>query len=79
MAGKTHPTRHRLFRIISRLSIIPSFATNRKPDATIIATLRPGTQVRVESKTGDYLRVRSLNDADVIGMCMRRTPFFQAR
>jgi hypothetical protein len=50
-----------------------------EPDATIIATLRPGTQVRVESKTGDYLRVRSLSDADVIGYVHEEDAFFQAR
>jgi hypothetical protein len=50
-----------------------------EPDATIIATLRPGTQVRVESKTGEYLRVRSLSDADVIGYVHEEDAFFQAR
>jgi len=50
-----------------------------EPDATIIATLRPGTQVRVESKTGDYLRVRSLSDADVIGYVHEEDAFFRAR
>ena len=48
-------------------------------DANIIATLRPGTQIRVESKTGDYLRVRSLSDADVIGYVHEEDAFFQAR
>jgi hypothetical protein len=57
-----------------------SFVRDRpKPDATIIATLRPGTQVRVESKAGDYLRVRSLSDADVIGYVHEEDAFFQAR
>lgn len=50
-----------------------------EPNATIIATLRPGAQVRVESKTGDYLRVRSLSDADVIGYVHEEDAFFQAR
>lgn len=50
-----------------------------EPDATIIAPLRPGTQVRVESKTGDYLRVRSLSDADVIGYVHEEDAFFRAR
>ena len=47
-------------------------------NATIIATLRPGTRVRIESKTGDYLRVRSLSDADVIGYVHEEDAFFQA-
>ena len=50
-----------------------------EPDATVLATLRPGTQVRVESKTGDYSCVRSLSDADVIGYVHEEDPFFQAR
>jgi hypothetical protein len=47
-------------------------------NATIIATLRPGTRVRIESKTGDYLRVRSLSDADVIGYVHEEDAFFRA-
>lgn len=49
-----------------------------QPNANIIETLRPGTQVRVESKTGDYLRIRSLNDAEVIGYVHEEDAFFQA-
>lgn len=49
-----------------------------QPDAIIIATLRPGTQVRVESKTGEYLRIHSLNDAEVIGYVHKEDAFFQA-
>ena len=52
---------------------------NPQPNAAVIATLRPGTQVRVESKTGDYLRVRSLSDADVIGYVHEEDAFFRAR
>src|SRR5262245_32244729 len=47
-------------------------------NATIIATLHPGTQVRVESKTGEYLRIRSLNDAEVAGYVHEEDAFFQA-
>ena len=50
-----------------------------KPEANaiIIATLRPGTQVRVESKSGEYLHVRSLNDAPVNGYVHEEDAFFQ--
>jgi hypothetical protein len=48
-----------------------------QPNATIIATLRPGTQVRIESKTGEYLRIRSLNDEKVIGYVHEEDAFFQ--
>ena len=51
-----------------------------KPEsnAIIIATLQPGTRVRVESKSGEYLHVRSLNDAQVDGYVHEEDAFFQA-
>lgn len=49
-----------------------------QPNATVIATLRPGTQIRVESKTGEYLRIRSLHDPEVIGYVHKEDAFFQA-
>jgi hypothetical protein len=51
---------------------------NPQPNATVIATLRPGTQVRVESKTGEYFRIRSLHDPAVIGYVHEQDAFFQA-
>jgi len=51
---------------------------NPQSNATVIATLRPGTQVRVESKTGEYLRIRSLHDPEVIGYVHEEDAFFQA-
>ena len=50
---------------------------NPQANATVIATLRPGTQVRVESKTGDYFRIRSLSDPAVIGYVHKEDAFFQ--
>ena len=56
-----------------------SFVRDRpEANANVIATLRRGTQVMVESKTGDYLRIRSLNDAPVIGYVHQEDAFFQA-
>ena len=49
-----------------------------QPNAAVIATLRPGTQVRVESKTGEYFRIRSLHDPEVIGYVHEQDAFFQA-
>jgi type II secretory pathway predicted ATPase ExeA len=46
-------------------------------DAEIITTLKPGTWVRVESKTGKYLRVRSLNDPGVHGYVHEEDAFFK--
>jgi hypothetical protein len=51
---------------------------NPQPNAAVIATLRPGTQVRVESKTGEYFRIRSLHDPAVIGYVHEEDAFFQA-
>ena len=57
-----------------------SFVRDRPAaNASIITTLRRGTQVMVESKTGDYLRVRSLSDARVTGYVHQEDAFFQAR
>ena len=57
-----------------------SFVRDRPAaNANIITTLRRGTQVMVESKTGDYLRIRSLNDARVTGYVHQEDAFFQAR
>ncbi|HEY7220415.1 MAG TPA: SH3 domain-containing protein [Candidatus Binatia bacterium] len=47
-------------------------------NATIIATLRPGTQVTVESKTEGYFHIHSLSDADIIGYVHEEDAFFQA-
>jgi hypothetical protein len=52
---------------------------NPQSNATVIATLPPGTQLRVESKTGEYFRIRSLNDPEVIGYVHKEDAFFQAR
>jgi hypothetical protein len=51
---------------------------NPEANAAIIATLRPGTQVEVESETGEYFRVRSLNEPQVIGYMHKEDAFFQA-
>ena len=55
-----------------------SFVRDRPAaNANVITTLRRGTQVMVESKTGDYLRIRSLNDAPVIGYVHEEDAFFK--
>ena len=57
-----------------------SFVRDRPAaNANVITTLRRGTQVMVESKTGGYLRILSLNDARVIGYVHVEDAFFQAR
>jgi hypothetical protein len=51
---------------------------NPQANATVIATLRPGTPLRVESKTGEYFRIRSLRDPEVIGYVHEEDAFFEA-
>ena len=55
-----------------------SFLRDRpRDDAEIITTLQPGTRVRVEAKTGNYLRVRSLDDRSVRGYVHEQDAFFE--
>jgi hypothetical protein len=61
------------FRVVEK-----SFVRNApQSDAEITTTLRPGTLVRVESKTGKYLDVRSLNDPSVHGYVHEEDAFFK--
>jgi general secretion pathway protein A len=54
-----------------------SFLRDKPESDAAITTLPPGTQVRVESKNGDYLRVRSLNDPELRGYVHREDAFFE--
>ena len=57
ITAKTAPPYLGKFEVVDN-----SFVRDRPAaNANVITTLRRGTQVMVESKTGDYLRVRSLN------------------
>jgi hypothetical protein len=46
-------------------------------NSALIATLRPGTWVRVEEKVGNYLHVRSLNDPWIRGYVHEEDAFFE--
>ena len=54
-----------------------SFLRDKPGSDAAITTLPPGTQVRVEGKNGDYLRVRSLNDPEIRGYVHREDAFFE--
>ncbi|HSE87554.1 MAG TPA: AAA family ATPase [Candidatus Binatia bacterium] len=54
-----------------------SFLRDKPESDAAITTLPPGTWVRVESKNGDYLRVRSLNDPGLRGYVHREDAFFE--
>jgi hypothetical protein len=48
-----------------------------RSDANITGTLEPGTRIRVQSKTGDYFRVRSLDREPISGYVHREDAFFE--
>jgi hypothetical protein len=66
-------------RYLGNFEVVENSFVRDKPqdDAEIITTLQPGTRVRVESKTGKYLRVRSLNDPAVRGYVHEEDAFFE--
>ena len=54
-----------------------SFLRDKPESNAAITTLPPGTRIRVESKNGDYFRVRSLNDPELRGYVHREDAFFE--
>jgi hypothetical protein len=55
-----------------------SFVRDRpRADANITASLEPGSRIRVQSKTGDYFRVRSLDKNPISGYVHREDAFFE--
>ena len=55
-----------------------SFVRDRpRADANITASLEPGSRIRVQSKTGDYFRVRSLDREPISGYVHREDAFFE--
>ena len=48
-----------------------------RSDANITAMLEPGTRIKVQSKTGDYFRVRSLDREPISGYVHREDAFFE--
>jgi general secretion pathway protein A len=49
-----------------------------RSDANITGTLEPGTRIKVQSKSGDYFRVRSLDREPIAGYVHREDAFFEA-
>jgi hypothetical protein len=54
-----------------------SFLRDKPESAATTTILPPGTRVRVESKLGNYLRVRSLDDPELRGYVHREDAFFE--
>jgi len=49
-----------------------------RSDANITGTLEPGTRIKIQSKTGDYFRVRSLDREPISGYVHREDAFFES-
>ena len=54
-----------------------SFLRDKPESDATVTTLPTGTRIRVEGKSGDYLRVRSLNDPGLRGYVHREDAFFE--
>ena len=54
-----------------------SFLRDKPESDAAITTLPTGTRIRIESKHGDYLRVRSLDDPGLRGYVHRQDAFFE--
>jgi general secretion pathway protein A len=76
-AQKSPRKEQRFFR--GHFEVVRNSIAFEKPtrDSALIATLRPGTWVRVEEKVGSYLRVRSLNDPWIRGYVHTEDAFFE--
>jgi general secretion pathway protein A len=48
-----------------------------RSDANITGMLEPGTRIKIQSKTGDYFRVRSLDREPISGYVHREDAFFE--
>jgi len=73
------PTQLSPQRSLGNFEVVENSFVRDKPqdNAEIISTLLPGTRVRVESKTGKYFRVRSLDDPAVKGYIHEEDAFFK--
>jgi general secretion pathway protein A len=65
-------------RNLGNFEVVEDSFVRDKPqtNAEIVTTLRPGTWVRVENKSGEYFRVRSLNDPGIQGYVHEEDAFF---
>ena len=63
---------------VGNFEVVQDSYLRDKPESdAAITTLPPGTRIRVESKNGDYLRVRSLDDPGLRGYVHRQDAFFE--
>jgi general secretion pathway protein A len=69
----TPPPAHKKFRV----SVATLLRNKPTANADIIDTLRPGLQVEIAGKGGDFLRVRSLGDDPVRGYVHVEDAFFE--
>jgi type II secretory pathway predicted ATPase ExeA len=69
----SHAASQQIYQVVGA-----SFVRNRPAaNADIIETLQPGIRVAILSRTGEYIHVRSLDDATVLGFVHREDAFFE--
>jgi uncharacterized protein YgiM (DUF1202 family) len=63
----------------SGFAVVGNSYVREKPasKAEIIATLRPGTRIQVVGRTGEYFRVRSLDNEAIRGYVHKEDAFFE--
>jgi hypothetical protein len=65
--------KERIYRVFDS-----SFVRDKpRSDANITGMLEPGTRIKIQSKTGDYFRVRSLDRDPISGYVHREDAFFE--
>ncbi len=71
--GKERTSTSGTFRVFDA-----SFVRDKpRSDANITGMLEPGTRIKIQSKTGDYFRVRSLDREPISGYVHREDAFFE--
>jgi Bacterial SH3 domain len=62
----------------ARFEVIGNSFVREKPDAKsdVIATLRPGTRIQLVGRSGEYLKIRSMESEGVRGYVHKEDAFF---
>jgi hypothetical protein len=63
----------------SGFAVVGNSYVREKPasKSDVIATLRPGTRIQVVGRTGEYFRVRSLDNEGIRGYVHKEDAFFE--
>ena len=76
---RRNPAARRTEVSASGFAVVGNSYVREKPasKAEVIATLRPGTRIQVVGRTGDYFRVRSLDNEAIRGYVHKEDAFFE--